>query len=89
MEASRTRNFWCLGKRRLASGAAVTLAKEGGQLAFEMQAVTASGPSEAGYIALPEVVEEVLVLRQEVQNFVELSMRVLCVHRRSKPSIFM
>ena len=35
MEASRTRNFWCLGKRRLASGAVVTLTKEGGQLAFE------------------------------------------------------
>ena len=51
--------------------------------------MTASGPSEAGYNALPEVVEEVLVLRQEVQNFVELSMKVLRVHRRAKPSIFM
>ena len=53
-----------------------------------MQAVTASGTSEAGYITLPEVIEEVLVLRQEVQNFVELSVRVLRVHRRVKPSIF-
>ena len=35
MEASTTRNFWCLGKRRLASGAVVILAKAGGQLALE------------------------------------------------------
>ena len=33
-----------------------------------MQVVTASGTSEAEYVALSEAVEEVLVLRQEVQN---------------------
>ena len=30
MKASTTRNVWSLGKRRLASGAVVTLAKGGG-----------------------------------------------------------
>ena len=39
-----------------------------------IQAVTSSGISEAGYIAISEAVEEVLVLRQEAQNFMELSM---------------
>ena len=50
--------------------------------------MTSSGPSEAGYIALSEAVEEVLVLRQEMQNFVELSMRML-YHRRAEPSTLM
>ena len=35
MQASTTRNFSCLGNRRLASGAVVTLAQGGGQLALE------------------------------------------------------
>ena len=35
MEASTTRFFWCLGNRRLAPDAVVTLAKGGGQLAFK------------------------------------------------------
>ena len=35
METSTTGNFSCLGKRRLASGAVVTLAKGGGQLALD------------------------------------------------------
>ena len=52
-----------------------------------MQAVTPSGTSEAGYIALSEAVEELLVLRQEVQNVVEL-MRMLH-HRRAEPSTLM
>ena len=42
--------------------------------------MTSSGNSEAGYDALREAVEEVLGLRQEVQNFVELSMMML--HQR-------
>ena len=50
--------------------------------------MTFSGTSEAGYIALSEAVEEVLVLRQDVQNFVELSMRMLH-HRGAGPSILM
>ena len=53
-----------------------------------MQEVTASGTSEAGYIALAEAVEEVLIVRQEVQNFMELSMRLLRVCRRAEPSTF-
>ena len=48
-----------------------------------MQAVTSSGTSEAGYIDVSEAVNEVLVLRQEVQNFMELSMRILRFHRRA------
>ena len=39
--------------------------------------MTLSGTSEAGYIALSEAVKEVLVLRQEVPNFVELSIKML------------
>ena len=35
MEAFTTRNLSCLGNRRLASGAVVTLAKGGGQLALD------------------------------------------------------
>ena len=35
MEVSTTGNFSCLGNRRLASGAVVTLAKGGGQLTLE------------------------------------------------------
>ena len=35
---------------------------------------------------LSEAVEEVLVLRQEVQDFMELSMRILRVHHRAGPS---
>ena len=48
-----------------------------------------SGISEAGYNAFSEVVEEVLVLRQEEQNLMELSMRMLCVPRRARTSILM
>ena len=40
-----------------------------------------SDTSEAEYIALSEAVEEVQGLRQEVQSFVELSMRMLHHHR--------
>ena len=50
--------------------------------------MTPSNTSEAGYIALSEAVEEVLVLRQEVHNYVELSMRMLH-HRRAGPSTLM
>ena len=35
MKAPATRKFWCLGNRRLASRAAVTLANGGSQLALE------------------------------------------------------
>ena len=35
MKASTTMSFWCLGNRRLASGAVVALAKGGGHLALE------------------------------------------------------
>ena len=35
MKASTTRKFWCLGDRCLASGAVVTLVKEGGELTLE------------------------------------------------------
>ena len=44
-----------------------------------MQEVTASGTSEAEYVALSEVVKEVLFLRQ-VQEFMEPSMRVGAVN---------
>ena len=50
--------------------------------------MTLSGTSEAGYIGLSEAVEEVLVLRKEVQFFVELSMRMLH-HSRAGPRTLM
>ena len=44
-----------------------------------MQAVTASGDSEAEYVALSEAVKEVRFLRQ-VQDFMEPSMRIGAVN---------
>ena len=44
-----------------------------------MQAVTSSGTSEAGYIALSEAVKEILFLRL-VQGFTKLSMRIGAVN---------
>ena len=52
-----------------------------------MQAVASSDTPEAGYISLSEAVEELLVFRQEVQNFMELSMRISRVHHRAGSSI--
>ena len=53
-----------------------------------MQTVTASGTSEAGYIALSEAVKELLFSRQVqgfmVQDFMKPSMRILHVRRRTK-----
>ena len=86
MKASMTRNiWWCLGNRRLALGPVVTLARGAFSWLSRVQAVASSGISEAGYIALSEAVEKVLVLRQEVQNFVELSMK-MPHHRREGSS---
>ena len=90
MKASTTRKKLCLGNRRLASGAAIALAKGPVSWLSMMQAVRPSVTSEAGYIALSEAVEEVFVLRQEVvQKFIELSMRIPRVHRRAGLSILM
>ena len=50
---------------------------------LRMQEVAASRTSEAGYIALSEAIEEVLLLSQEVQNFMVPSIRVLCANRRT------
>ena len=62
MKASTTGNFWCPGNRRLASSAVVIQAKGAVSWLSRMQAVAASGTSEAGYIAVSEAVEEVLLL---------------------------
>ena len=83
MEASTTIFFWCLCNRCLTSSAVITLAKGGGQLALE-------DASSDGIIYLGggvEAVKKVLVLRQKVQHSMELSMRMLRVHRRAEPSI--
>ena len=50
--------------------------------------MTPSDTSKAGYIALSEAVEEILVLGQEVQNFEERSIKMLH-HRRAGPSTLM
>ena len=63
----------CLGNRCLASGMVVILAKRRVSWLSRMQAGTASGTSEARYIALSEAVEEDLALRQKVvQTFMQL-----------------
>ena len=65
----------CLDTRRSVSGAVLMLAKGAISWHSRMQAVTASGTSEAEYVALSELVKEVLFLRQ-VQEFMEPSMKV-------------
>ena len=76
MEAYTDLDFGaCLDTRRLVLGAALMLAKGAISWHSRMQEVTATGTSEAEYVALSEVVKEVLFLRQ-VQEFMEPSMRV-------------
>ena len=69
----------CLDTRRSALGAVLMLAKGAISWHSRMQEVTASGTSEAEYVALSEVVKEVLFLRQ-VQEFMEPLMRVGAVN---------
>ena len=76
MEAYTDSDFEaCLDTRRSVSGAVLMLAKGAISWNSRMQDVTASGTSEAEYVALSEVVKKVLFLRQ-VQEFMELSMRI-------------
>ena len=86
MEASTTGTFSFLGKRHLASGAIVTLVMGGSQLNFDD-----ASSDVIRYLggALSEAEEKLLVLRQEVQNFMELSARIPHVHRTSGSSILM
>ena len=80
MEAYTDSDFGaCLDTRRSISGAVLMLAKGAISWHSRMQEVTASGTSEAEYVALSEVVKEVLFLRQ-VQEFMEPSMRVGAVN---------
>ena len=65
--------------RRSVSGAVLMLAKGAISWHSRMQEVTALGTSEAEYLALSEVVKEVIFLRQ-VQEFIEPSMRVGAVN---------
>ena len=69
----------CLDTRRSVSGAVLMLAKEAISWHSRMQEVTASDTSEAEYVALSEVVKEVLFLRQ-VQESMGPSMRVGAVN---------
>ena len=76
MEAYTDSDFGaCLDTRRSVSGAVLMLAKGAISWHLRMQEVTTSGTSEAEYVALSEVVKEVLFLRQ-LQEFMEPSMRV-------------
>ena len=76
MEVYMDLNFGaCLDTRRSVWGAVLMLAKGAISWQSKMQEVTASGTSEAEYVALSEVVKEVIFLRQ-VQEFMEPSMRV-------------
>ena len=69
----------CLDTRRSVSGAVLMLAKGAISLHSRVQELTASGTSEAEYVALSEVVNEVLFLRQ-VQEFMGPTMRVGAVN---------
>ena len=75
----------CLDTRRSVSGAVLMLAKGAISWHSRMQEVTASGTAEAEYVALLEVVKEVIFFRQ-VQEFMGPSMRIgaakECVRRR-------
>ena len=80
MEAYTDSDFGaCLYTRRSVSGAVLMLTKGAISWYSRMQEVTASGTSEAEYVALSEVVKEVRFLRQ-VQEFMEPSMRVGAVN---------
>ena len=80
MEAYTDSDFGaCLDTRRSVSGAVLMLAKGAISWHSRMQEVTAAGISEAEYVALSEVVKDVLFLRQ-VQEFMEPSMRVGAVN---------
>ena len=80
MEAYTISDFGaCLDTRRSVSGAVLMLAKGAISWHSRMQEVTAAGTSEAEYVALSEVVKDVLFLRQ-VQQFMEPSMRVGAVN---------
>ena len=69
----------CLDTRPSVSGAVLMLAKGAISWHSRMQEVTASSTSEAEYVALSEVVKEVLFLRQ-VEEFMEPSMMVGAVN---------
>ena len=69
----------CLDTRRSVSGAVLMLAKGAISWHSRMQEVTASGTSEAEYVALSKVVKEVIFLRQ-VQEFMGPSMRAGAVN---------
>ena len=80
MEAYTASDFGaCLDTRRSVSGAVLMLAKGAISWHSRMQEVTASGTSEAEYIALSEVVKDFLFLRQ-VQELMEPSMRAGAVN---------
>ena len=80
MEAYTDSDFGaCLDTRRSVSGAVLMLVKGTISWHSRMHEVTASGTSEAEYVALSEVVVEVLFLKQ-VQGFMEPSMRVGAVN---------
>ena len=69
MEACTDSDFGaCLDTRRSVSGAVLILVKGAISCHARMQEMTASGTSEAEYVALLEVVEKVLNFRQ-VQKF--------------------
>ena len=80
MEAYTDSDFGAfLDARRSVSGAVLMLAKGAIGWHSRMQEVTASGTSEAEYVALSEMVKKVILLRQ-VQEFMELSVRVGAVN---------
>ena len=80
MEAYTVSDFGaCLDTRRSVSGVVLMLAKGAISWHSRMQEVTAPGTLEAEYVALSEVVKEVLFLRH-VQEFMEPLIKVGAVN---------
>ena len=80
MEAYTDPDFGaCLDTRRSISGAVLMLAKGAMSWRSRIQEVAASGTSEAEYVALSEVIKEVLFLRQ-MQEFMESFIKVGAVN---------
>ena len=83
------RNFGpCLDKRRSASGTVAMLAKGGGQFS-RMQAFDGIRYLEGGVPCLIRGGREGYIFLRQVQDFMEPSMRILFVSRRTGPSTLM
>ena len=88
MKTSTTRNDWCLGNRRLATGAVVVLTNGGGQLALDDSSSDSIRYLRGGVHCFIRGGRGSSSFETGSLEFMELSMRILRVHRRMGPNIF-